>query len=72
MDCNVASERASVFLRPTSSDDRELCVKLGDGRLFIYTIGFSQIAYLGEMCNRLVYAKLAGFASQIAGKELTP
>ena len=56
----AAPEKASVFLRPTSSDDRELCVRLGDGRLFVFTIGFSQIAYLGETCNRLVYAKLAG------------
>jgi len=56
----TAPERASVFLGPTSSDDRELCVKLDDGRLFVFTIGFSQVAYLGEMCNRLVYAKLAG------------
>lgn len=52
----------SVSLRPTSAQDRrELCVCVA-GDVVMFDVSLSQIAYLGEQCNRIVYAKLAGAA----------
>lgn len=51
---------SSLSMRPVREKDmRELCLMTEHG-MIVVTIGLSQLAYLGEQCNRIVYAKLAG------------
>lgn len=46
-------------LRPTSTDDKEIVGISEDGELFTIRVSLSQVAYVGEQCNSIVYHKLS-------------
>lgn len=50
----------SISLRPTSTDDWEFCGVSADDSFVCIRLSLSQVLYLGEQCNRIVYAKFAG------------
>jgi hypothetical protein len=57
---------SEISLRPTATDDWELCLQEGD-RLAVHRITLDQMVFLAECSTRIVLQKFAGLRRP--GKE---